>query len=154
MRYLVIALLTSLLALASAQDNPVTIELETYVVSVVDGQEQFSRSDTALPGQVVEYRLVVTNQSNTTLPPGTVMITGPVPEGTRYVEGSASPTNDERLTEYSADGTNFDEPPLIREEGGSRQVVPAEEYQAVRWTLLVALEPGQEVTFVYRVVVE
>jgi uncharacterized repeat protein (TIGR01451 family) len=154
MRYLVIALLTLLLALASAQESPVTIELETYVVSVVDGQEQFSRADTALPGQVVEYRLVVTNRSNTTLPPGTVMITGPVPEGTRYVEGSASPTNDERLTEYSADGTNFAEPPLIREEGGSRQVVPAEAYRAVRWTLLVALEPGRAVAFVYRVVVE
>ncbi|MCA9838093.1 MAG: hypothetical protein KC422_14340, partial [Trueperaceae bacterium] len=53
-------------------DNPVAVRLEIYVVSTVNGQEEFKESTTARPGQVVEYRLYATNNGDTTLPPGSV----------------------------------------------------------------------------------
>lgn len=154
MRYLLAFFAAFVLALALAEDNPISYELETYIVSEVEGQERFTEADTARPGQVVEYRLIVVNEGDTTLPPGTVVITGPVPEGTRYVENSASPSSEELLTEFSGDGTNYGEPPIFVEENDNRQMVDPDDYLAVRWTLLIPFEPQQEVTFIYRVTVE
>jgi len=43
--------------------------------------------------------------------------------------------------------------PILVGEGDERRVVEPTEYRAVRWTLLVPLEPGQEEPFYYRVTV-
>lgn len=77
-------------------------------------------------------------------------MTGPIPEGASYVDGSATPSSQQVRTEFSADGQTFSEPPVL---AGETVVDPAD-YAAVRWTLLVPLEPQQEVRFVYRVVIE
>lgn len=158
---LILVLLSSLmLAFAQDADNPVQIRLEIYVVSQVtasDGsvEEKFSEATTARPGQIVEYRLFASNMGDTTLPAGTVVITGPVPEGTTFVARSATPGSERLLVEYSADNTTFSEPPVMITETvdgqESRQVADPTDYAAVRWTLLVPIEPGQEETFVYRV---
>ncbi|MGL4609634.1 MAG: hypothetical protein ACRCYY_08105 [Trueperaceae bacterium] len=126
--------------------DEVSIKTEIFVVNQTtgaDGQvvEDTRPATTARPGQTVEYRLIAKNETDTTLPAGTVVITGPVPDGLTYIAKSATPKDERILTEYSADGTNFVE-------------AEAEQaYKAVRWSLLVPLEPGQEETFVYRVTV-
>lgn len=144
---------------AAFAQNPVSIRLEIYVVSEVttaDGtrEERFSEATTARPGQTVEYRLFATNVGETTLPAGTVEIVGPVPQGTTFVPDSTMPTTERVVTEFSADGEIFSEPPVIVGEGASRRLVEATDYEAVRWTLLVPMEPGQEEVFFYRVLVE
>ena len=140
--------------------QPVSVSVEAFVVSEVTGedgnvQERFSTASTARPGQIVEYRLSVNNQEDTTLPAGTVVVTGPVPESTRYIEGSATPSSERVLTEFSADGETYSEPPVTAGEGtgGSGAASPSD-YAAARWTLLVPMEPAQEEVFTYRVVVE
>jgi uncharacterized repeat protein (TIGR01451 family) len=149
------AALVFLGAQAVAQgDNPVSVRLEIYVVSEVGGEERFTQSDTARPGQTIEYRLFVRNEDATTLPAGLVEVLGPILEGTTFVPNSATPTSDRVLTEYTIDNQVFGEPPLVLTEGGNRRVVDPTEYRAVRWTLLVPMEPGEEVTFVYRVVLD
>ena len=77
-----------------AQDNPVSVRIEAYIVSQVtaeDGSvtERFSESTTARPGQVVEYRVFATNNDATTLPAESVSVLGPVPDGSTYVDSSA-----------------------------------------------------------------
>jgi uncharacterized repeat protein (TIGR01451 family) len=141
------------------RQNPIEYRIETYVVdqrTQPDGsvQEQFVEASTARPGQIVEYRIIATNTGDTTLPPNTVIITGPVPQSTRYVEGSATPSSEEILTEYSADGQTFSVPPVTVMRNGNRTAVDPDEYRAVRWTLLIPLEPEQEQAFIYRVVVD
>ncbi|MEM7739105.1 MAG: hypothetical protein AAF267_25380, partial [Deinococcota bacterium] len=79
-------------------DNPVSVDLEIYVVSEVTGssgalEERFSEASTARPGQTVEYRLVVQNIDDTTLPAGTVVVTGPIPAETTFLAGSATPSS-------------------------------------------------------------
>jgi uncharacterized repeat protein (TIGR01451 family) len=139
--------------------DPVSIRLEIYVVSHVtrdDGtrEERFAEATEARPGQTVEYRLLVTNVSEETLPAGIVVVTGPVPEGTQFVPNSATPTSDDVLTEYSADGgRTYAEPPVIVGTGENRSVADPTTYDAIRWTVLVDLEPDQEIPLVYRVVV-
>ncbi len=141
-----ILILLSSFALAQA-DNPVAVRLEIYVVSMVNGKEEFKESSTARPGQIVEYRLFAANKGDTTLPPGSVTITGPVPEGTTYIADSATPSSDEILTEFTVNGSDFvDNEVVATSEGGT--------LSAVRWTVEVDMEPGKEQAFVYRVTVD
>jgi uncharacterized repeat protein (TIGR01451 family) len=139
--------------------DPVAIRLEIFVVSVVtrdDGtrEERFSEASEARPGQTVEYRLFVENVVDYSMPAGTVVVTGPVPEGTQFVPDSATPSSELILTEFSADrGLTFSEPPVIVGVGDMRSVADPVSYDAVRWTLLYDLEPGQEQPLVYRVIV-
>lgn len=148
-------LLLGLFGSGFAQDNPVSIRLEIFVVSVVDGEERYTPATTARPGQVVEYRLFATNVGDTTLPPGTVVLTGPIPEGTKYVANSATPSSERLLTEYSADGgRSYDETLVFVGADDDRRLAEPAEYTAVRWTLLVDMEPQTEEAFFYRVTVE
>lgn len=136
-------------------DNPVGVLVKIFVVNVANGTESIIPSSSARPGQTVEYQLAARNFGETALPAGTVIITGPVPGGTTFVPESATPKDERILTEYSADGTNFADAdsPILSGEGDNRTVVDPKAYKAVRWTLLVPLEPAQEETFVYRVTV-
>ncbi len=146
----------ALAAWSLAQDDPVVVRWESYIVNVItleDGtrQERFVQATTARPGQVVEYRFFVTNRGATTLPAGLVLITIPIPQGTSYLDLSATPTSERLLTEFTIDGNTFMEAPvLVTAADGTRRVATPKEYTAIRWTLLFALEPGQEEVLFFR----
>jgi len=165
--FLTVLLAATLLGLAAAQEagtpaqapvpsNPIALRTEIYIVSLVtldDGsrEERFTAATSAIPGQVIEYRIFATNTGETTLPAGRIQVLGPVQDGMEFVAGSATPNSDRILTEYSADGAEFGVPPILVGTGDARRVVEPEDYKAVRWTLLVPMEPGQEEPFFYRV---
>ena len=153
------------LALGLAQTEPVTVKLEAYVVSTItkeDGttEEQFTEAKEARPGQIVEYRVVVTNVSDETLPASNAVITSPIPATTVYIAETATPTSEGARLEYSADGgQTFSVPPLmikVKNDKGEEVEVEAtpEQYTAARWIILQALEPKQELIFTYRVTVK
>ncbi len=155
----------TLLALTLAQTEPVTVKLEAFVVSTItkeDGttEEQFTEAKEARPGQVVEYRVVVTNVSDETLPASNAIITGPIPSTTVYIADSATPSSAGAMLEYSADGgQTFSVPPVmikVKNDKGEEVEVEAtpEQYTAARWIILQALEPKQELIFKYRVTVK
>lgn len=155
-----VSLLLLVSSVASAQAvDPIQTALETYIVSQVtrdDGtrEDRFTPATQARPGQVVEYRILVRNVSEETLPPGIVVITLPIPEGTQYVPHSATPSNDDLLTEYSADGgAVFDETNVIIGLGDQRTIADPTAYTHVRWTVLADMEPQAEVVLVYRVTI-
>src|SRR5690606_11435006 len=140
---------TSTPAPAPTPGNPIALRTEIFIVSLVtldDGsrEERFTPATSAIPGQVIEYRIFATNTGETTLPAGRIQVLGPVQQGMEFVAGSATPNSDRILTEYSADGTEFGVPPILAGTGDDRRVVEPEDYRAVRWTLLVPMEPGQE----------
>jgi uncharacterized repeat protein (TIGR01451 family) len=160
MKRLLLPVVLLFVLVVAQSDNPVSVRLEIFVVSQItneDGsvKESFKPSQTARPGQTVEYRLFAKNEDETNLPAGTVVITGPIPDGTTFVPNSATPNSDEVLTEYSADGENFQnsDSPVMIEIDGKKEIVDPLQYKAVRWTLLKELQPGQEVQFVYRITV-
>lgn len=159
---LILCLTTWLVSVA--QDEPVKVTLEGYLVNVVtkeDGtqEEEFVEATEARPGQVVEYRVIVTNASDETLPASNASVIGPVPATTTYMADSATATGAEALLEFSADNkVSFAEKPLIEKENaeGEKELEEAlpEEYTDTRWTILVPLEPQQILTFKYRVTVK
>ena len=166
---MVLVLLLSMV-LAFAQESagelaePVVVVLDAFVVETVtndDGEEEetFVEATEARPGQVVEYRVTATNEGETTLPAGNVVVTGPVPEGTLYLADSAAGEAEVSLT-FSADGgETFSAPPvmiMVTNDDGEEEEVEAapEQYTAVRWSVERALEPEESLNFSYRVTVE
>jgi uncharacterized repeat protein (TIGR01451 family) len=148
-----------------AQNEPISVKLEAYIVSTItkeDGttEEQFTEAKEARPGQVVEYRVVVTNVSDETLPSGNAIITGPIPATTAYIADSATPSSESATLEFSADGgQTFSAPPVmikVKNDQGEEVEVEAapDQYTGARWTILQALEPKQEIIFKYRVTVK
>lgn len=145
-------------------DEPVTVMLDAFVVSTTtndDGEEEetFTEATEARPGQVVEYRVMATNEGETTLPAGNVVVTGPVPEGTTYIGDSATTESQVSLTFSADEGQTFSAPPVMitvtNDDGEEEEVEAApEQYSAVRWTVERALEPGESLEFSYRVTVE
>ena len=160
--------LTVLLLLAGAlaqESKPVAVTLEAYLVNTMtneDGtvEETFIEATEARPGQMVEYRVQVSNDSEETLPVGTVVVTGPVPGATFYLAETAAPSSGILRTEFSADGgESFSELPVmmtVTDDNGDEAEVMVDpaQFSAVRWTLLEALEPGATRTFTYRVEVK
>ena len=150
MKWMLLSILVGFWSVGFAQDNPVSVRIEAYIVSQVtadDGSvtERFSESETARPGQVVEYRVFATNNDDTTLPTESVSVLGPVPESSTYVPDSATSTSERVRTEFSLDGETFSAAPETTEGPTA--------YRAIKWTLLVPLEPGQEERFAYRVTI-
>jgi uncharacterized repeat protein (TIGR01451 family) len=152
-----------LLSSALAQSEPLEVTLEGYLVNVVtqdDGtkEEEFIAASEARPGQVVEYRVIVTNVSNETLPASNAFVTGPIPTTTTYIADSATPSNSEVGLEFSADGgVSFAVKPMLEKtnEQGEKELVEAlpEDYTATRWAILMPIEPHHTLTLTYRVTV-
>ncbi len=146
------------------QENPIATRIEYYVVSEItaeDGskEERFSELSKVYRGQVIEYRLIASNQGEITLPEEIVVLAMPIPDGTAYVDGSATPSSDKVLTEFTVDNENFGEQPLMDKiasnEGVEEEVIiDPNRYKSVRWTMLTPFEPNEEITFVYRVKVK
>lgn len=150
---------------AWAQVEPISITLEAFIVSEAtreDGtiEEQFVEAELARPGDIIEYRLTVTNTSDATIPPGNLSLVGPVPESTRYLAGSATISAELARFDVSLDGgESFAELPILiivtNEQGEEVEVEAGPElYTALRWTLLAPLAPQASLTFVYRVIVQ
>jgi uncharacterized repeat protein (TIGR01451 family) len=147
-----------------AQDNPLEVKLEGYIVNVVtkeDGtqEEEFTAATEARPGQVIEYRVFVTNTSSEMLPANNALIALPINPGTTYNAESGTATSAEARLEFSADnGATFAEKPMIEKENdqGEKELVEAlpEEYTNLRWAISVSLEPQQTLTYTYRVTVK
>ncbi len=146
-----------------SSEGPLQIELEAFLVESVTSAsgevtERFSLAAEVVPGQIIEYRLNLLHIGEATLPAG-VRARGPVPDQTAYLAGSASPSSALAVLEFSADGETFAVPPLTRIETDANgdevtvEILPSE-YTDARWTLQDPLEPGQVLTFIYRVEVQ
>ena len=148
------------LAMSAAHaQTPLAVTLESYLVTEVtleDGTtgEQLVPTETAEPGQVLEYHLTLENESETVIPEG-VAATGPVPARTQYLGESATAQEGSNLTFSADEGESFSAAPtvIVTDEEGNEEEVVAEpaQYDAVRWELLSELSPGTSRTFIYRV---
>lgn len=143
------------LALASAN---LTGTLEAYRVVITDeGVEEFLPADNAHPTDVIEYRLVYSNTGDQ--PIQNVLITDPIPLGTKLVHPSASKPTTGRV-EFSIDGGKSFKPwPILiktKTPAGDEKTVEAtpDMVTHIRWTLDDAIEPDGGITLTYRTVIK
>ena len=118
---------------ASAASD-VTVQLTAQRVTRVQGREALASAEQARPGETLEYRAVYRNQGASDASGLTATL--PIPRGTSYLPGSASPAR----VEASLDGRTFAPVPLTRRERAADgrivvREVPASEYRALRWPL-------------------
>ena len=112
----------------------VTVELTANRVLKTQDREVLSPAAEAHPGETLEYRAVYRNDSGNEA--RGLAATLPIPRGTTYMPGTASP----RRVEASLDGITFAPIPLtrrVRTSDGRMVVreVPVSEYRALRWPL-------------------
>lgn len=149
----IVLLAGSLLATSAlAQANPVTSNLVARRVDTVDGKQVLVPADSVKPGDVVEYATTYRNTSNR--PVEKLVANVPVPNGTTFVAGSASPA----AAQASLDGARYAAVPLTRAvrlpDGTTRQqAVPLADYRFIRWEI-GALAAGAETTVRMRVRVD
>ncbi len=120
-------------AIAHAADG-VTVELTASRVTKEKGKDVHAPAEQARPGDLLEYKALYKNEG--TSEARGLMATLPIPRGTQFVAGTASP----RRVEASLDGRTFAPIPLTRKVrlADGRTVtreVPATEYVALRWAL-------------------
>jgi len=108
--------------------------------------------NTALPGDVILYRLTFTN--TTDVPVRNVEFKDPLPADLRYVIGSATADRDSVLISYSIDGGRiFSAEPLIEVVVDGERVTrpaPPELYTHIRWLVTGWVQPGAQVTAEFR----
>ena len=133
-RAVAVAAGVSLVATVARADNNVTVQLTANRVTKTQGRESLAPAEQARPGETLEYRAVYRNDG--AVEARHLAATLPIPRGTTYVPGSASPAR----VEASLDGSRFAAVPLTRVVRGAdgRNVVrevPVAEYRALRWPL-------------------
>src|SRR5690606_29034191 len=113
--------------IAGAADQPLQMTLYQFLVIPADGEggeEQIVPfvGDEAVPGDVIEYQLVVTNVGETAIED--IILRLRVPAGTRYVTDAAWTDHSMMLLQFSIDGgQEFRTPPIryfVEEEDGTR----------------------------------
>ena len=128
------ALAAATVAFAAGGVNGVTVELTANRVTKSQGRDVLAPAEQARPGDLLQYRALYKNESKTEA--RGLAATLPIPRGTEYVPGSATP----RRVEASLDGRTFAPVPLMRKvrTADGRTVtreVPTKEYVALRWPL-------------------
>ena len=137
---------------AKPATGSVAVELTAQRVTKAQGKEVLVAADQAKPGELIEYRALYRNDGANEAKG--LMATLPIPRGTQYVAGSATP----RGVEASLAGRTFAPVPLTRsvKTADGRTVVqevPVSEYRTLRWPLGV-LPTKQSRTVAARVRVE
>lgn len=146
MRKLILSTVTTaLLAVAApsyALSASQTVEREV-VVQMPDGTETVSReaADMVTPGERIVYTLSFTNDD--AQPATDLVLTMPVPDEVRFMEGTASNTN--MTPVYSADGgKNFTSRAQlrVRDNDGNPQTASSGDITHIRWTVPGPLAVG------------
>lgn len=138
---------------ASAQssvDGQVVSELKVFKIVVLeDGSEQATEATEVKPGDVIEYRLVYTNQTNGSI--SQLLPVLPIPAGIQYQSQSAFPA----LSGASVAAVGEILPlPLKRQErlpSGLlvERMVSEEEFRRLQW-LVSTLAAGEQITLTAR----
>jgi uncharacterized repeat protein (TIGR01451 family) len=134
--WLAAVVLTAVPAAALAEvtlDTSVT-KVETTIDAAGRVKRQLLPAEDVLPGEELRYAITFTNQSGTVVDRGRIIITNPIPQGTRYVPGSAGGASSR--VEYSLDGETF-------QASEPAPAANAEAVDALRWSYDADLAPGQ-----------
>ncbi len=112
-------------------DRAVKAELTQMLVLVENGKEVLKPTKSVKPGDLIEYRVVYTNQSRRMVNDMQAQL--PLPEGLEYQAKSARPAPSAQM---ATQGGMFAREPLMRDAaGGKKEAVSLADYRQVRWNL-------------------
>lgn len=161
-RYLVLAVVSSLLAANALVARAQTVELVNTAEREIEVIEKGAKVKKVGPvGKIVpgdEVIYAVTYNNKTGKPAEKIVITNPIPQHTRYKDGSASGEGAD--ISYSIDGGKTFAAPdkltvAIKDKSGKDIVRPAvaQDYTHIRWVLKQNVAPGQSGSVRFRAVI-
>lgn len=142
----------------TAMAKTAQVDMEHFIVTVnSEGEEVFTKAEQAAPGDVIEYRLIYSN--NTTVGIDDYFITGPIPNDTQYVPASAKSSANHELKVSIDDGATWDSEPVRRTQTNAEGVevevvIPESKYKKLRWYTSGRLQPNEKHNFSYRIRVD
>lgn len=154
----VLAFVLSIAGFAYAK-GPVTGEIQAFIVTKdSDGNEKVVLAKETTPGQIMEFRIVFTNNSDEGV--NGIKVVDPIPENTLFI-GNSHTADVTAQFEVSIDGgESFELEPVKRvetQDDGSQLevIVPPEQYTHVRWVAAEELSSkGGQHSYSYRVSVK
>jgi uncharacterized repeat protein (TIGR01451 family) len=123
-------------ALAEVRMATTVARVETTIDPGGRVKRELLPAERVLPGEELRYAITFTNHSETLVERGRIIITNAIPEGARYLSGSAG--GESVRTEYSMDGETF--LPLDPGAGVPEQ---GDGVASLRWTYDADLAPGE-----------
>ncbi|MDH5501071.1 MAG: hypothetical protein OEY72_08225 [Gammaproteobacteria bacterium] len=149
-------IVASFLPLTAAwTSSPLQGELSGFRVVLDDKrQERLVAADTAEPGDIIEYHLEYHNTTGQAVEG--VVVTGPVPANTFYVDGSGAGGVQHRQTVSVDGGASFESEPVkrvVQKPNGVREeiILPPSDYTHLQWLLQSPVAGGERIVFRYRV---
>ena len=128
-----------------------TWRVDLYRNDAGETVERLVEVDEGIAGDEIEYRIIASNDGDRIYRPRQFAASVEIPDGVTYIEGSADADAEDVVVEFSADGGDtFSEPPV----SADGATVAPEDYDAIQWIHQERFEPGDEITFSYRVAVE
>ncbi len=131
----VLVISTSIFSKQSALTLTTKSYKEVYEINKKGEKEiKYIAAGNVLPGDVVMYKNSINNNSDKAAK--NMVLNNPIPEHTRYIEGSAS-CKDKCKISYSIDGGQVYDiaSKLMIKDGDSMRLARADEYTHVRWVL-------------------
>ena len=129
--------------MAEVSLNTSVQKVEIYLAENGEQQTRLVSADEIIPGDELKYVIEYSNEGDQPVDQGTIVITDPIPQSTKYVPGTAfgSGTN----ISFSVDGGDSfaTEAELTVDRNGVELQASPEDYTTVRWIFGPMLEPGQ-----------
>ncbi len=154
---LVALVLTAVLAAAPAFGQSPSLEGQMEALKIVldeNNREIAVSAEKVYPSDVLEYRLVYSNSGNAAA--SGINLTGPIPEGTVYLDETATAAKGMHPVFSIDGGESYMEAPVtyvVVNEDGEEEVKEAtpDMITHVRWRVDTVLDVGQELVVSYRV---
>jgi len=138
--------------------GPLESKMTAYLVETdKNGKEILKKTDSAAPGETIEYMLTYKNTGANHL--SALAVNGPIPPNTNFVKGSNSTDVPHKFNVSIDHGKTWDEEPVKRKQKNKAGkevwvIIPPSEYTNVQWVANNPIGPGEIQTYRYRIIIE
>jgi uncharacterized repeat protein (TIGR01451 family) len=127
------------------------------VINDKNGKEDLKKTDSAAPGETIEY--VLTYHNTGKQPLSALAVNGPIPSNTKFIQGSNATKVPHEFNVSIDHGKTWDSEPVRRKQkdkDGKEMwvIIPPSRYTNVQWTAKNPINPGETQTFRYRITIE
>jgi len=138
--------------------GPLESNMSAYLVGTdKNGKEILKKTDSAAPGETIEYLLTYQNTGKTQL--SALAVNGPIPPNTSFIQGSNSTKVPHEFKVSIDHGKTWDTEPVRRKQTNKDGkeiwvIIPPSEYTNIQWMAKKPIGPGQIQTYRYRITIE
>jgi len=138
--------------------GPLESKMTAYlVVTDEKGEEHLTKTDTAAPGETIEYLLTYQNTGKTPL--SALAVNGPIPPKTHFIQGSNTTKVPHEFKVSIDHGKSWETEPVRRKQKNKVGkevwvIIPPSEYTNVQWMAKNPIGPGEIQTYRYRITIK